>query len=63
MDFIMQARAVYHGIMAVQVNLCQKLLFLHQLNQNMIKDYSWNYHENYKRRTWAEHAQNMLTII
>ena len=29
----------------VQVNLCQKLLFLHQLTHNMTKGCSWNYHE------------------
>ena len=27
----------------VQVNLCQKLLFLHQLTHNMTTDCSWNY--------------------
>ena len=43
----------------VQVNLCQKLLFLHQLNHNMTTDCSWNYHENYKRRTWAEHVLHL----
>ena len=43
MDFIMQARAVYHGIMEIQVNLCQKLLFLHQLTHNMATDCSLNY--------------------
>ena len=35
----------------MQANLCQKLLFLHQLTHNMTTDCSWNYHENYKRRT------------
>ena len=35
----------------IQVNLCQKLLFLHQLTQNMTTDCSWNYHEKYKCRT------------
>ena len=34
----------------------QKLLFLHQLTHNMTKNCSWNYHENYKRRTWPEHC-------
>ena len=43
--------------MYVQVNLCQKLLFLHQLTNNMTTDCSWNYYENYKRRIWAEHGQ------
>ena len=40
----------------VQVNLCQRLLFLHQLTHNMTTDCSWNYHENYKGRTWAEYV-------
>ena len=40
----------------VQVNLCQKLLFLHQLTHNMTTDCSLNYHKNYKHRTWAEHV-------
>ena len=44
----------------VQVNLCQKLLFLHQFSLNMTTDCSWNYHENYKRRTWAEHVLPMF---
>ena len=43
-----------------QVNLFQKLLFLHQLTHTMTKDWSWNYHENYKRRSLAEHGQNMF---
>ena len=38
----------------VQVNLCQKLLFLHLLTHNMATDCSWNYRENYNCRTWAE---------
>ena len=37
-----------------------KALFLYQLNQNMTKDCSWNYHKNCKRRTWARHGQNMF---
>ena len=44
----------------LQVNLFQKHLFLHQLTHNMTKDCSWNYHENYKRRTWAEHVLSMF---
>jgi hypothetical protein len=44
----------------LQVNLCQKLLFLHQLNHNMTTDCSWNYHENYKCRTWAEYVLPMF---
>ena len=27
---------------------------MHQLSHNMTTDCSWNYHENYTRRTWAE---------
>ena len=38
-------------IVGIQVNLCQKLLFLHLLTHNMTTDCSWNYHRNYKRRT------------
>jgi hypothetical protein len=44
----------------VQVNLCQKLFFLHQLTHNMTTDCSLNYHEKYKRRTWAEHVLPMF---
>ena len=42
----------------LQVNLFQKLLFLHQLTQNMTKDCSLIYqflHENYKLRTCCVH--------
>ena len=39
----------------VQVNLCQKLLILHQLTHNMITDCSWNYEFS----TWKFQAQNM----
>ena len=38
----------------VQVNLCQKLLFLHQLTHNIKTDYS--IHENSKLRTWGKHV-------
>ena len=50
------------GFKQVQVNLCQKLLILHQLIHNMTTDCSWNlnYHENYKRRTWAKHILPMF---
>ena len=34
------------GQLAVQVNLCQKLLFLHQLTYNMTTDCSLNYKFN-----------------
>ena len=33
------------NIAEIQVNLCQKLLFLHQLTHNMTTDCLWNYHE------------------
>ena len=45
-------------IRTVQVNLCQNLLFLHQLTHNMTKDFSLIYqflHENYKLRTCCVH--------
>jgi hypothetical protein len=29
---------------------------LRQLTHNMTKGCSWNYHENYKLRTWAAHV-------
>ena len=41
----------------LQVNLCQKLLFLHQLTHNMTTDCSLNYMFN----TWKFQAQNMGT--
>ena len=44
----------------LHINLCQKLLFLHQLTHNMTTDCSWNYHEKYKCRTWAEHVLPMF---
>ena len=40
----------------VQVNICQKLLFLHQLTHNMTTDCSLNY----KFSTWKFQDQNML---
>ena len=40
----------------MQVNICQKHLFLHQLTHNMTKDCSLNY----KFSTWKFQAQNML---
>ena len=39
----------------VQVNLCQKYLFSHQLTHNMTKDCS----SIYKFNTWKQQAQNM----
>ena len=43
------------GSKPVQVNLCQKLLFLHQLIHNITTDCSLNY----KINTWKFQAQNM----
>ena len=43
----------------VQVNLCQKLLFLHQLTHNMTTDFSLNYKFNtwkFQAQTWGEHV-------
>ena len=40
----------------IQVNLCQKLLFLHQITHNVTTDSSLNY----KFNTWKFLAQNML---
>ena len=42
----------------VQVNLCQKLLFLHQLTHNMTTDCSLSYNFNawkFEAQTWGEH--------
>ena len=43
----------------VQVSLCQKLLFLHQLTHNMMIDCSLNYKFNtwkFRAQTWGEHV-------
>ena len=43
----------------VQVNLCQKLLFLHQLTHIMTTDCSLNYKFNtwkFQAQTWGEHV-------
>ena len=43
----------------LQVNLCQKLLFLHQPTHNMTTDCSLNYKFNtwkFQAQTWREHA-------
>ena len=39
----------------IQVNLCQNLVFLHQLTNNMTTNFSLNY----KFNTWKFQAQNM----
>jgi len=43
----------------IKVNLCQKLLFLHQLTHNMTADCSLNYKRNtwkFQAQTWREHV-------
>ena len=43
----------------IQVNLCQKLLFLHQLTHNMTTGCSLNYKFNtwkFQAQTWEEHV-------
>ena len=43
----------------VQVNLCQRLLFLHQLTHNTTTDCSLNYKFNTRKlqaETWGEHV-------
>ena len=43
----------------IQVNLCQKLLFLHQLTHNIMTDCSLNYKFNtwkFQAQTWGEHV-------
>ena len=43
----------------IQVNLCQKLLFLHQLTHNMTTDCSLKYEFNrwkFQAQTWGEHV-------
>ena len=47
------------NIWTLQVNLCQKLLFLHQLTHNMTTDCSLNYKFNtwkFQAQTWGEHV-------
>ena len=48
-----------HCIFVLQVNDCQKLLFLHQLTHNMTTDCSLNYKFNtwkFQAQTWGEHV-------
>ena len=49
------SRLYSEDIHCVQVNLCQKYLFSHQLTHNMTKDCS----SIYKFNTWKQQAQNM----
>ena len=54
----------------IQVNLCQKLLFLHQLTHIMTTDCplnyqfsTWKFQAQNMGRTWWEHKENMLCTI
>ena len=50
----------------VQVNLCQKLLFLYQLTHNMTTDCSLNYKLNtwkFQAQTWGEHVGNPTCCV
>ena len=53
---VLIVRYLFFEDFAVQVNLCQKLFFLHQLTHNMTTDCSLNYQFS----TWKLQAQNML---
>ena len=44
----------------IQVNLCQKLLFLHQLTNNMMTDCLLNYKFNTWKIPSSEHGENIL---
>ena len=47
------------GPVSLQVNLCQKRWFLHQLTHNMTTDCSLNYKFNtweFQAQTWGEHV-------
>ena len=45
-----------HVRLLIQVNLCQKLFFLHQLTQNMMTDCSLNYNSKLKPGEWGQHV-------
>ena len=50
------------SLLSVQVNLCQKLSFLHQLTNNMTTDCSLNYKFNtwkFQAQTWEEHVSDI----
>ena len=47
-----------HFLSRLQVNLCQKHLFLHQLTQNITKNCSWNYHEQSVVIWWVNWCKN-----
>ena len=53
--FAVSVALMWHRIGVVQVNLCQKHLFLYQLTHNMTKDCTFIYHF----RTWKLQNQNM----
>ena len=48
------------GSFSVQVNLCKKLLFLHQLTHNMTTDCSLNKKVQYMKIPSSEHGENKL---
>ena len=54
--FAVSVALMWHRIGVVQVNLCQKHLFLYQLTHNMTKGCTLNYEFS----TWKFQAQNML---
>ena len=48
-----------NSVQMLQVSLCQKLLFLHQLTHNMTTDCSLNYNFKtwkFQAQTWGEHV-------
>ena len=52
---------IFPLLLTVQVHLCQKLLFLHQLTNNMTTDCSLNYKFNkYMKIPSSEHGENLL---
>ena len=54
--FAVSVALMWHRIGVVQVNLCQKHLFLYQLTHNMTTDCSLNYEFS----TWKFQTQNIL---
>ena len=54
-------RSKKFAYLILQVNLCQKLLFLHQLTHNMMTDCSFiELQDQYMKIPWSEHVENML---
>ena len=53
------SHSIQQPITKLQANVCQKLLFLHQLTHNMTADCSLNYKFNtwkFQAQTWGEHV-------